>query len=171
MKIAVVSDTHVKNCPEGFIEFIKEISKDTDMILHAGDYISCDSIKFLQQNYNFAGVYGNVDTNLPENLLNEKEIINIFKYRVGIFHGHGQNKGTFDRVYDKFMNDDVDVIVFGHSHQPSIVTKNGILYLNPGSPSNKRRERWFSYIMLTIWDECIWAELRFCSNNYLKRIT
>ena len=66
-----------------------------------------------------------------------------------------------DTAYDKFIDDKVDIIVFGHSHQPLILTKNKVLMINPGSPSYKRREPWYSYVILEIQDKKINVQLKF----------
>jgi putative phosphoesterase len=62
-----------------------------------------------------------------------------------------------------FKDDKADIIIFGHSHQPIIKTINKTLMLNPGSPISKRRERWFSVIILELEKDYINANLKFFS--------
>ena len=90
-----------------------------------------------------------------EILLKEKMIIPVEGYKIGLYHGHGNSKNTLERAYTAFSGDKVDIIVFGHSHQPLILTKNKILMINPGSPSYKRKEPWYSYVILEIEDKKI----------------
>jgi putative phosphoesterase len=66
-----------------------------------------------------------------------------------------------ENAYDKFKDDEVDIIIFGHNHQPAIFTKNKILMLNPGSLTNKRREKWHSFIILDIEKGILDAKIRF----------
>ncbi|OZV12101.1 YfcE family phosphodiesterase [Tissierella sp. P1] len=163
MKIGIISDTHItKNIPS-FIDFLDTYFKEVDIIVHSGDYISIEVIEALQKYKNFIGVWGNVDEPEVKNLIKEKEVVTIEGYRIGIFHGHGTISNTLDRAYEKFREDDVDIIIFGHSHQPLVKTKKGILMLNPGSLTNKRQERWYSYIILELNTESIDLQFKFFS--------
>lgn len=114
----------------------------------------------LERYKRFVGVWGNVDDSQIKSILNEQEILTLAGYKIGIFHGHGTKGNTLDRAYQKFLETDVDIIIFGHSHQPLVRTKNGILMLNPGSLTNKRREKWFTYIMLELYSGSIDVQLK-----------
>jgi putative phosphoesterase len=167
MMVGVISDTHISKDAAFFEAFIKRNFSELDMILHLGDYTSMSVLEILEQNTGFTGVYGNNDSSIIKETLKEKEIIKIFDYKIGLFHGHGQEKTTLERAYDKFKEDKVDIIVFGHSHMPLIQTKHKILFINPGSVSNKRKERWYSYIVLNITASKIKVELRLYENKLL----
>ena len=80
-------------------------------------------------------------------------------YKIGLFHGHGEEKTTMDRAYQRFAETDVDIIAFGHSHQSLIKTHKGVLMLNPGSPTNKRWEKFYSFISLQLNENKINAEV------------
>lgn len=117
-------------------------------IFHCGD-IQCQEV--LNELESFAPVYavkGNGDFADMDIHLPEKRIVELNGYKIGIFHGHGKKGRTIDRAFNSFMNENVDIIVFGHSHQPVLQTKSGILMLNPGSPTVKRREKKYSFILL-----------------------
>ena len=81
-------------------------------------------------------------------------------YKIGVFHGHGENKTTIERAIASFDGEEIDIIIYGHSHQPSIQTKNKTLILNPGSITSKRRERWYSYIVLELMEKGV--EVKLC---------
>lgn len=161
MKIAILSDTHVKKHNDKLFKLIDNLSKEADMIIHAGDYVSSSVVSKLREHSNFIGVWGNNDKGSIRDLLKEKIIVPVEGYKVGLYHGHGDSKNTLQRAYDEFTDDKVDIIVFGHSHQPLILTKNKVLMLNPGSPSYKRKEQWYSYIILDIDNRKISATLKF----------
>ncbi|WP_352419229.1 metallophosphoesterase family protein [Proteiniborus sp.] len=163
MKIGIISDTHIKKNTSNLAALLNTHFKEVDLIIHAGDYISADAIEILKDYKNFVGVWGNVDESEIKTLINENEIITIDGYKIGIFHGHGTGSSTFDRAYDRFKEDKVDIIIFGHSHQPLAKTKNGVLILNPGSLTRKRRERWFSYIILELHEGSFDLQFRFFS--------
>ncbi|WP_432663213.1 metallophosphoesterase family protein [Wukongibacter baidiensis] len=161
MKIGIIADTHIGKNLNKLNNFLEQHLNNIDMIIHAGDYKTAAAVNTLKDFRRFLGVWGNVDVEEVRGLVAEKEIIEVANYRIGVFHGHGTKKTTIDRAYDAFEKDDVDIIVFGHSHQPIIKTKGNVLMLNPGSPTSKRRERWFSYIILELETDTINASLRF----------
>ncbi len=161
MKIGIISDTHITKDSKSFIDLLDIHLKEVDLIIHAGDYVDEAVIKTMENFRAFIGVWGNVDSPEVRALIKEKEVINIEGYKIGVYHGHGKGSSTLDRAYEKFESDDVDIIIFGHSHQPLVKTKNGILMLNPGSLTNKRFERWFSYIILELHPEGIDLQFKF----------
>jgi len=160
LKIGIISDTHLDKHPEKILDYLEKCFKDVDLIIHAGDYTSSKVITLIKAHNKFVGVFGNVDKSSVRELVKEKEIIELCGRRIGIFHGHGVKKTTIERSYDMFLNDKVDIIIFGHSHQPSISTKNKILMLNPGSLTRRRKEPWFSSIILNLDKNNINAQLQ-----------
>lgn len=165
MRIGVISDTHIHKHPEKILQFLKTYLNDVDMIIHAGDYTDIKVVNILKEYKRFLGVWGNNDNNAIRQELREKEIIKIEGYRIGIYHGHGEEKNTMERAYEFFKDDKVDIIIFGHSHQPLIMTKNKTLMLNPGSPTYKRKGPWYSYILLQLDERGIGAEIKFLSKS------
>jgi uncharacterized protein len=162
LKIGIISDTHLDKHPEKILDYLDKCFKDVDLIIHAGDYTNSKVISLIKAHNKFVGVFGNVDKTPVRKLVKEKEIIELCGQRIGIFHGHGEKKTTIERAYDVFSADadNVNIIIFGHSHQPSISTKNKILMLNPGSLSRKRKEPWFSCIILSLEKNEINAQLQ-----------
>lgn len=159
MRIGIISDTHLThktaaNLPEGIPAALREV----DLLIHCGDYTHREALEYFQRHHNFAGVWGNADDQDIQAILREKLVIEAHGHRIGVFHGHGSHRTTQDRALEAFQGESVDIIAYGHSHQPLIQTKGGILMLNPGSITNKRKERLFSYILLTLAED-IRAEL------------
>lgn len=99
------------------------------------------------------GVHGNVDGPEVKNLFPEKKIIQAGKFRIGLVHGHGKGKTTERRAIEAFKGEDVDCIIYGHSHIPVQKFSDGILLINPGSPTDKRKQKQFSYAILEAGDE------------------
>lgn len=157
LEIAVISDTHLKNTQK--VDNLFSAFENIDLLIHAGDFNEGLILKYLQSHFKFAGVWGNNDDDEIKSLLQEKLVLQIGTYRIGICHGHGKGETTIERAYHYFQNDKVDIVIFGHSHQPTISTKHKVLMLNPGSFTSKRRERWFSYILLTIKEQGFKASL------------
>lgn len=150
LKIGVISDTHIpfraKQLP---IEVLQAL-RDVDHIIHAGDIASLEVLDVLNRLAPVSAVSGNVDPPEVRELLGTKKIITLEGYRIGITHGHGKNGSTPERAVKCFESDPVDCIVFGHSHMPFCDYANGILLFNPGSPTDKRRNEFFSYGILEL---------------------
>lgn len=148
MHIAVLSDTHLRP-GKSLPSFVWEHLNQVDMILHAGDLTNMGLLEDLSSLAPVRAVSGNCDgwdVALPDRDIIECEGVNI-----GLIHGHvGKGKNTPDRAYYAFVDSKVDIIVFGHSHTPFLEWRNGLLLFNPGSPTDKRREQYFSFGLITI---------------------
>ncbi|MDD5005624.1 MAG: metallophosphoesterase family protein [Candidatus Omnitrophica bacterium] len=152
MKIGVISDTHI---PERAPELPKEIYsafKDVDLILHAGDLITWDVLESLKKIGPVRAVYGNMDTPPVKSKLKEKEIIEAGNFKIGLIHGSGSPANLISFAKGAFEQK-MDVIVFGHSHNPVNEKKSGILFFNPGSPTDTVFAPYKSYGILEINDE------------------
>ncbi len=163
MRLGILSDTHISTDLK-ILEDLVEALQDCDHLLHAGDYTSFEALEALRRHRGFIGVRGNADLDMVRQQLKDKEIIVLEGYRLGLIHGDGLKKTTVERAMETFKDDEVDIIVFGHSHQPLIQTKKDILLLNPGSPTNKRREKYYSYMILELGASGI--EARLCLKAY-----
>lgn len=130
VKIGVLSDTHLHQVTDEFIAIYDRYLSDMDLVLHAGDVVSPNVVDFLNGK-NFHGVCGNMDPADVKELLPEKKILNLAGYRLGLTHGWGQSDGLEDRILPLFQN--VDIIVYGHSHIASNHVRDGILFFNPGT--------------------------------------
>lgn len=157
MKIGVISDTHIpmraKQLPGQVIEAFKEV----DHIIHAGDIVSLEVLDLLERFAPVTAVSGNVDPVTIEEILGFKKLITLKGYRIGVTHGHGASGSTVDRAVKCFENDNVDCIIFGHSHIPYCEKINNILLFNPGSPTDKRRNEFYSFGLLELEDDEIKA--------------
>jgi putative phosphoesterase len=151
MKIVVLSDTHMpKKSKELPLEVIQSI-ENTDHILHLGDWQTLDVYNLLQKYAPLDGVAGNVDGKELSEQLGFKKILSFHGFRFGLVHGHlGKGRTTEDRAFRSFAHDQIDVILFGHSHIPVLKQVNGITLFNPGSPTDKRREPLFSFGVIEI---------------------
>lgn len=80
-----------------------------------------------------------------------KKIVAVGGIKIGLVHGdQGRGRTTPLRALSAFDAGAVDVICFGHSHQPYLERHGDVLLLNPGSPTDRRREPSFSYALLTV---------------------
>ncbi len=155
MRIGVISDTHIPKMAKDIPKAVYNEFKNVDLILHAGDFVEADFLKKLKDFKKTIGVYGNLDSSEVSNILNAKEIIEVEGFRIGLIHGWGAPEGLTERIRMEFKDEKIDCIVFGHSHSPFNETKNGILFFNPGSPTDKIFAPYNSYGSLEITDKII----------------
>jgi len=151
MKIGVISDTHI---PERAPEIPQEICsafKDVDLILHAGDIVTIDVLESLRKISTVKAVCGNMDPHEIRNQLKEKEIIEAGKFKIGLIHGKGHPDKMLSYLKSSF-DKKLDVIVFGHSHAPFNEKRDGILFFNPGSPTDTIFAPYRSYGIIEIND-------------------
>ena len=133
MKIGVLSDTHVDSLGQLHEKILVALLK-VDLIIHAGDFVAKDVFDGLKQLGELKAVRGNMDSDELKQLLPEKAILEIEGRKPGIIHGWGSPHGIDDRVGGMF--DNVDIIVYGHSHHSQNEVKNGVLFFNPGQAKN-----------------------------------
>jgi uncharacterized protein len=147
MKIGVVSDTH------GFVDpRLLELLAGTDTILHSGDVGSEEVLDELQKIAPVLAVRGNVDPSslkLPLSLKRTFEGLQVeVQHELPVPQGElehwadgallGKMQPERRETFLKSFNDATRVVVFGHSHQPCLVTLGHILFFNPGSAGQKR---------------------------------
>jgi putative phosphoesterase len=133
---------------------VQEGLKGMDIIIHAGDLVSVKVIDLFKEiSPRVIAVSGNMDLVETKNKLSAKEVISVGAYKIGVTHGYGHPGALIELVSKVFEGDGVDVIVFGHSHNPLNERKNGILYFNPGSLTDKMFARYNSYGIIEIGDE------------------
>lgn len=165
MKIVVISDTHMPKKAKRLPERLLLDLENCDYIIHAGDWRSVELYNELKQYGTVIGVTGNVDGPELKGLLKTKEIFRAGEFQIGVVHGHGTGKTTEKRALEAFADEEVDCIVYGHSHIPVLKEIDGIIVFNPGSPTDKRRQQEFSYGILTV-GERLSAEHIFFKSTY-----
>ena len=140
----VIADTHIprraKALPQGVLPHLER----ADLILHAGDLLDPGLLEELAAYAPVKVVRGNLDPpdlDLPESLRFEFGGI-----RVAMIHDSGRKQGRRRRLRRRFP--DARVVVFGHSHIPFLEDENGLMLLNPGSPTDKRRQPRHTFALL-----------------------
>ncbi|BCB04340.1 metallophosphoesterase family protein [Bacillus sp. KH172YL63] len=152
MKIVVVSDTHMPKKGKGLPEPLVNDLKTCDLIIHGGDFNTVDIYEAFQSYGELVAVAGNVDSQDLQSLLPQKRIIEVNGVKIGLVHGDGKGKTTEGRALEAFDDEDVNVIIFGHSHIPYSRYTKGVFLFNPGSPTDKRKLPYYSHGILTITD-------------------
>ncbi|MBO8173003.1 MAG: metallophosphoesterase [Bacillaceae bacterium] len=153
MRVCVVSDTHMPRRAKEFPHQLVEELEQADLIIHAGDWQTMEIYELLRTYAPVEGVAGNVDGEEIIRRFGKKKILSLEGFRVGLVHGDGRGKTTLQRAVDAFKGEQVDAIIFGHSHIPLLEERDGIILFNPGSPTDKRRQPRYSYGVLTVGDK------------------
>ena len=134
--ISIFSDIVAKAIPEKVIHIFK--NNTVSLIIHAGDLVSISVIDELEKIAPVLAVHGNMDslgvaTQLPE--LNETEILG---HKIGVIHGSGGPQGFLERLENMIEEKNYEIVICGHLHNALIEYKFGKLFVNPGSPTDKR---------------------------------
>jgi uncharacterized protein len=153
MRIGLVSDTHGSVPPE-----VKDVFKDVDLILHAGDI--CDSYLWpLDQMEVVAPVLAAKGDEDSQNVLSDKRVklrhsLSIEGINLTLIHeieSEGFPSGQiidyksvkpelFKNAMKVCMGGISDIYIFGHFHKPVIDVRNGFLFINPGSATQPDHE-------------------------------
>lgn len=141
-RVLVLSDTHVPGRSRALPPAVLEAAARADLIVHAGDLVRLEVYEELALLAPVVAVHGNVDDPEVYRRLPARAVFERDGVRVGVTHGHlGGAATTPARALEAFAGEDVPpaVVVFGHSHQPLIQRQDGVLLVNPGSPTDPRR--------------------------------
>ena len=136
MKIGVISDTHMAQPSDSLMCLMESVFADVSMVLHAGDLTSLDILEAFSGK-KVVSVCGNMDYYDVAQNLPDKRVIEVEGYRIGLTHGWGSRTGVEDRIKEVFEN--VQAIVYGHTHKPANHVKDGVLFFNPGAFSGRTR--------------------------------
>lgn len=137
MKIGVMSDTHLRT-PDASLEFIlDDLLADAELILHAGDIVTRDVLDRLEER-GVVAVCGNMDDYGVGLAVPQTRIVTAAGKRIGLVHGWGSKEGLARRVLTRFGSENLDLIVYGHSHVPFWGEVDGTYMFNPGSAAHNR---------------------------------
>lgn len=150
MLVGLISDTHIPDKARTLPAALVERMRTVELILHAGDFSTTETLDHLRTLAPVYAVFGNVDDLELKTLLPRSREVQVGGFRIGLIHGDGVSYTTIERARRSF--DDVDCIVFGHSHSPTIQTLRSVLMVNPGSPTDKRHQLHPSFAILKVED-------------------
>lgn len=140
-RVVVLSDTHLPVRAKVLPAPVWAAVDAADVVVHAGDW--CDAATVLalrERSARLVGVAGNNDGADVRALLPEFATFTLDGVRFGVVHETGDRTGRERRCDDAYAQD-LDVLLFGHSHVPwDTTTPRGLRLLNPGSPTDRRRQ-------------------------------
>ncbi|POX36745.1 YfcE family phosphodiesterase [Streptomyces sp. Ru73] len=152
MRLLLTADTHLPKRAKVLPDQLLAETERADAVLHAGDWVDAATLDLLEARARrVIGVYGNNDGPELRARLPEVARAELGGLRFGVVHETGAAQGRERRCAERFP--DLDVLVFGHSHIPwDTVAPGGLRLLNPGSPTDRRRQPYCTYLTLTAAD-------------------
>jgi putative phosphoesterase len=150
-----MADTHIPRRAKGLPEALRTRLTSADVIVHAGDLMDPALLEELAGYAPVRAVGGNVDP--PEVDLPERQEWEFGGVGVAMVHDSGPTKGRRARLRRWFP--EARVVIFGHSHMPVNEDEDGLLLLNPGSPTDRRRSPEHTFALLRIDGGKIDAEI------------
>lgn len=144
----MIADTHIPRRAKELPEALRPNLHRADAILHAGDLMEPRLLEELAEYAPTYAVRGNLDP--PESGLPETLELDLAGVKVALIHDSGRKDGRHRRMSRRFP--EARVLVFGHSHIPLLEEESGLMLLNPGSPTDKRRQPDYTFAELEISD-------------------
>lgn len=152
MRLLLISDTHLPQRAKDLPQQVWAAVESSDVVVHAGDWVDEGLLDRLEaRSRRLVGVWGNNDGPGLRQRLPEVARVEVDGLRVAVVHETGPATGREQRCAEAYR--DTDVLVFGHSHIPwDTTTPGGLRLLNPGSPTDRRRQPVATYLTLTLVD-------------------
>ena len=152
MRLLLIADTHVPLRARDLPAAVWDEVARADVVLHAGDWVAPELVDELEaRSARLVGCWGNNDGAAVRSRLPERADVTLAGVRFTVTHETGAAAGREARMARLYP--DRDVLVFGHSHIPwDTTTQTGLRLLNPGSPTDRRRQPFCTYLTATVHD-------------------
>jgi hypothetical protein len=149
VRLVLTADTHVPKRARDLPDPLWRAIDEADVVVHAGDWVDVSLLDRLERRAaRLIGVFGNNDGPALRARLPEVARVELDGVRLAVVHETGAAAGRQARCARRFP--DVDVLVFGHSHIPWDTSADGLRLLNPGSPTDRRRQPYATFMTATI---------------------
>ena len=139
MKIGLLADTHIPRDVKFLPSQVKDVFRGVDLILHAGDIYASRVLDELGKIAPVLAARGNGDPKFPrDSRIKDSHVLDLSGFTLGLAHIiYYPETPMFplDKAIDKEFGGRVDIVVFGDTHVPLVERHNGILLINPGSPT------------------------------------
>lgn len=148
-RLLLLADTHLPKRARDLPVEVWSAVDEADLVVHAGDWVDVSLLDTLEaRSRGLLACWGNNDGAALRARLPEVARAEVEGVRLAVVHETGDAKGRESRCSTAYP--DVDVLVFGHSHIPwDTTTASGLRLLNPGSPTDRRRQPACTYLTAT----------------------
>lgn len=139
MKIGLISDSHIPNAAKFLPPQVFKAFSGVDLILHAGDIYQLSVLNELEEIAPVFAARGNGDYHLPDDpRIKESHVLSINGRLLGLTHSvefPEPSWCTLERAMQRDFGGTMNILVGGHTHQAMIEDYQGIMIINPGSPT------------------------------------
>jgi putative phosphoesterase len=155
VRLLLIADTHVPKRARDLPARVWDEVATADVVIHAGDWVEPALLDTLEARAKrLIACWGNNDGDELRRRLPERADVTLDGLRFTVTHETGASTGREARMAKAYP--DTDVLVFGHSHIPwDTTTKTGLRLLNPGSPTDRRRQEFCTYMTATVCDAAL----------------
>ena len=154
IRVLVMSDTHVPLRARDLPPQLWDEVERADLVVHAGDWVDVATLDRLETRSSaLLACWGNNDGLELRARLPEVARATVGGVRVAVVHETGAKERRGERMRAAYP--DTDLLVFGHSHIPWDTTHAGLRLLNPGSPTDRRREPFCTYLTARLADGAV----------------
>jgi uncharacterized protein len=151
IRLLVMSDTHLPLRARDLPAQLWDEVDRADLVVHAGDWVDVATLARLEtRSRALLACWGNNDGPELRARLPEVARATVGGVRVAVVHETGAKQRRGERMRAAYP--DTDLLVFGHSHIPWDTTHAGLRLLNPGSPTDRRREPFCTYLTARLAD-------------------
>ena len=152
MRLLLIADTHVPTRARDLPAAVWDEVAAADVVVHAGDWMAPALLDALEARAKrLVACWGNNDGVELRRRLPERADVVLGGLRFTVTHETGASAGRDERMAKLYP--DTDVLVFGHSHIPwDGCAKSGLRLLNPGSPTDRRRQPHCTYMTASVAD-------------------
>jgi uncharacterized protein len=150
VRLLLIADTHIPKRARDLPPQVWDEIAMADVVVHAGDWVTPALLDELESRAaRLVACWGNNDGPELRARLPERADVELAGVRFTVVHETGSATGREARMSRLYP--DRDVLVFGHSHIPwDTTTKTGLRLLNPGSPTDRRRQPFCSYMTANV---------------------
>jgi len=151
-RLLLMADTHVPRRARDLPDSLWRAVDQADLVVHAGDWVDVSLLDALEtRSRRLVGCYGNNDGPALRERLPEVASVTVDGLPIAVVHETGAAKGREQRCDGAFPA--AAVLVFGHSHIPwDSTTPRGLRLLNPGSPTDRRRQPHCTWMTASVAD-------------------
>lgn len=141
-RLLLLADTHVPARARRLPDDVWRAVDEADVVVHAGDWVDLATFEALEErSRRLIAVWGNNDGDELRQRMPDFAVSRIEGVNLGVVHETGAARGRETRMDARYPDGVLDLLVFGHSHIPwDSTTPQGIRLLNPGSPTDRRRQ-------------------------------
>ena len=150
VRLLLIADTHIPRRARALPAQVWDEVTRADVVVHAGDWVAPELLDKLEARAaRLLACWGNNDGPALRARLPERADAMLDGLHLTVVHETGAVAGRGARMSRLYP--DSDVLVFGHSHIPwDTTTETGLRLLNPGSPTDRRRQPFCSYMTASI---------------------